>query len=168
MSHRHGSGGNDGGFLEIVPPHLDFGATSPFIDRTLFALLELAGESAVQQYLHANPESQKAILELSRIVGQAGARVREAQGPHIVIDEQIKYYSAEEVWMFDLAIDVVAMLATNGGSRSDTDGMIISDLRSIDKHAHSRQWRHQVHKAGAGPAQFRQLRELIPHHQPLG
>jgi hypothetical protein len=70
--------------------------------------------------------------------------------------------------MFDLAIDVVAMLATNGGSRSDTHDMIISDLRSIDKHAHSRQWRHQVKKAGAGPAQFRQLRELIPHHQPLG
>jgi hypothetical protein len=70
--------------------------------------------------------------------------------------------------MFDLALDVVAMLATNGGSRSATHDMIISDLRSIDKHAHSRHWRHQVTKAGAGPAQFRQLRELIPHHQPLG
>jgi hypothetical protein len=100
-------------------------------------------------------------------VAKFGVRVREAQGPRLVIDESIKHYSAEEIWMIDLAIDVVAMLATSGGSLSDRD-MILSDLRTADKHAHSRHWRHQVHKAGAGPAQFRQLRELIPHHQPLG
>jgi hypothetical protein len=69
--------------------------------------------------------------------------------------------------MFDLAIDVVAMLATSGGSLANRD-MIISDLRTADKQVGTRQWRHQVHKAGAGPEQFRQLRELIPHHQPLG
>ena len=73
---RHGHGGGNEP-LRIMPPHCDFGATSSFIDRTLFAMLDLSDVPFVQQYLRANPESQK-------------------------------------------AIDVVAMLATNGGSRSGT------------------------------------------------
>ena len=99
-------------------------------------------------------------------MAEIGVRVREAQGPHLVIDDSIKYYSAQEIWMIDLAIDVVAMLVTSGGSLSGRD-RILSDLKSADKQAGSRHWRHQVSKAGAGPAQFRQLRDLIPHHQPL-
>lgn len=174
MSGRHGHGGHGGhggsndGYLELAPLHLDFGATSPFIDRTLFAMLELNDVPFVQQYMRANPDARKAIFELNRAVAAFAVRVRQAVGPRLVIDESIKHYSAEEMWMIDLAIDVVAMFATSGGSLTGSRGMIISDLRSIDKHAHSRPWRHQVHKAGAGPAQFRQLRELIPHHQPLG
>jgi hypothetical protein len=170
MSGRHGHGGHGGSNdedLRMVPPHLDFGATSPFIERPLFALLLLNDEPSVQQYLRANLDAQKALLELTGAIGQVALRVRDAHGPKIVIDEHIKYYSAQEIWMFDLAIDVVAMLVTSGATVSDRD-LILSDLRSADKHAGSRPWRHQVHKAGAGPAQFRQLRELIPHHQPLG
>jgi hypothetical protein len=68
--------------------------------------------------------------------------------------------------MIDLAIDVVAMLVTSGGSLSGRD-RILSDLKSADKQAGSRHWRHQLQKAAGGPAQFRQLRDLIPHHQPL-
>jgi hypothetical protein len=52
MSSRGGHGGSDGGYLDMVPPHLD------------------------------------------------------ANGPRMLIDESTKYYSAEEIWMFDLAIDV--------------------------------------------------------------
>lgn len=170
MSGRHGHGGHGGSngeYPTMVPSHLDFGATSPFIDRTLFAMLMLNDVPFVQQYLRANPDAQKAIFELNRTVAQFGVRVREAVGPRLVIDESIKHYSAEEIWMIDLAIDVVAMLVTSGGSLSDR-GMILSDLRTADKQAGSRQWRHQVHKVGAGPAPFRQLRELIPHHQPQG
>ena len=176
MSGRHGHGGHGGQGgkggpggqeLSLVPPHLDFGATSPFIDRTMFAMMDLSYVPFVQQYLRANPEAQKAIVELNRTVTNFGIRVREAQGPHLVIDDSIKYYSAEEIWMIDLAIDVVAMLVTSGASLSGRD-RILSDLRSADKQVHSRHWRHQVQKAGAGPEQFRGLRELIPHHQPLG
>jgi hypothetical protein len=167
MSGQHGHGGHGGDEpLRIMPPHCDFGATSSFIDRTLFAMLDLSDVTFVQQYLRANPEAQTAIVELNRTVAEFGVRVRDAQGPHLVVDDSIKYYSAQEIWMIDLAIDVVAMLVTSGGSLSGRD-RILSDLKSADKQAGSRHWRHQVQEAGGGPAQFRQLRDLIPHHQPL-
>jgi hypothetical protein len=173
MSGRHGHGGQGGqggpgGYLDMVPMHLDYAASSPFIDRPISALRMLNGEPTVQQYLHANPQAQQGILELSRTVGGIGARVRDANGPHIVIDDSLKYYSADEIWMFDLIIDVMAMLVTGGGLRPDNHDRVFDELRSADKHRKSAHWRRQVHKAGAGPTQFRQLRELIPQHQPLG
>jgi hypothetical protein len=150
----------------LVPPHLNYGAVAPFIYETMFALELLSDENPVRQYTRAEPDAHRAILALSRAVALTGIRVRDTNKKGDAFDEHLGLFTADEIWMFDLAIDVVAMFATGGGLSSDTGGMAQDRLRSIDKHVHSHHWKAQVRKAGEGPAEFRALRNSIPHHRP--
>lgn len=75
-------------------------------------------------------------------------------------------YTAEEFWLFDLAVDVIAMLVSLGGFKPGTRALVASDLPSLDEDVHSHHWRRQVKKAGDGPARFRELRTHVPHHKP--
>lgn len=68
--------------------------------------------------------------------------------------------------MCDLAIDVLAMLAAGGGLSPGTRASAAEDLRLLDQHVHGHHWKSQVHKAGQGPAEFRELRAHIPDHKP--
>jgi hypothetical protein len=162
MSARHKD--HDREQFGLVPPHLDYGATPPFVYLTLSALTLLGTEGSVQQYIHANPDAHRATLELGREVAKAGIRVRDKLGNAAVIDEHLRHFTAEEIWMIDLAVDVLAMFATGGGLPDGTRGRVLDDLRSLDEHVKSAHWRREVHKAGDGPAVFRELRAHIPPH----
>ena len=150
----------------LVPLHLDYGATPQFVYLTLSSLNHLSDEPSVQQYTRAEPEAHQAILALTRRVAEAGRRVRELDPRASILDEALHYFTPEEIWLVDLAVDVAAMFAYGGGARTDTHGTVLRYLRSVDKHVHTRHWRKQVQKAGAGPAEFHDLRAHIPHHEP--
>jgi hypothetical protein len=150
----------------LVPSGLGASAVAPFIELTLATLGLLGLEPAVQQYSQADPDAHRAIRALSTQVAEAGIRVRDTAKNRDMFDEHMRMFTPEEYWKFNLAVDVIAMFATGGGLRSDTHVLIINDLGILDEHAYSHHWKSQVHKAGDGPAEFRELRAHIPHHKP--
>jgi hypothetical protein len=148
----------------LTPAGLDYDAvTIPFIDRTISVLNRLNDEPVVRQYAWAHPDVCSAIVSLSRAVFDIGIRVQ-ANGHDW--DEHLRHFTAEEIWMVDLAVDVVTMFLDNGGLRHGGDG-IASDLRRAEQHGHTdgHHWKKQVHNAGEGPAGFRGLRGRVPRRQ---
>ena len=150
----------------LVPHGMNFGASAPFVYETLFGLLVLQDQPPVEQYGRANPDARRAILALSRAVGQAGIRVRDSgYGAKEFLHGDLRLYTAEEIWMFDLAIDVLAMLTVGGGLHEGTLAIARDHLKGADEQTKDRRWRHEVHKAGDGPAEFRELRAHVPHRR---
>jgi hypothetical protein len=149
----------------LVPPGLDYEAVAAFIKLTLMSLSLLSGDPVVQQYASAAPDAQRAISELSRAVAAAGTRVRDTGQLRGYFDQDLRYYTAQEIWLFDLAIDVLAMLGALGGLPPRTRASVAQDVRLLDGHVRHR-WKKAVRQAGGGPAQFRELRAHVPRHQP--
>ena len=154
------------GDTDLVPRGLDFEVVAPFIYLTLMTLTLLAGDSVVQQYASAQPEAKHAIRELSRAVAAAGTRVRDTGQMRDSFDQNLRYYTTEEIWLFDLAIDVIAMLGSLGGLPPGTRARIIDDLKLLDNNVSTHHWKKEVRQAGSGPAAFSELRAHVPHHQP--
>lgn len=150
----------------LVPDGLDYEVVAPFIYLTLSTLYLLGTESAVKQYLSVEPEAHRAIRDLSTAVAGAGVRVRDSGRVKDEFDVHMGLYTPEEFWLFDLAVDVIAMLIALGGFKPGTRALVASDLRSLDEHVHSHHWRRQVKKAGDGSARFRELRAHVPYHKP--
>jgi hypothetical protein len=80
--------------------------------------------------------------------------------------EQPKHFTDEEIWLLNLAVDVVAMLGTLAGVASSIRKAIITDLGSLDEHVVTDHWKQAVRKADPGPPEFHDLRALVPHHKP--
>ena len=156
--------GFQGPRVHLVPDRLDYYDVAPFVELTISTLKLLSSEDSVQQYLSVEPGASRTIPMLAAAVAGAGARVRDSGQMHDFLDSRLKLFTAEEIWMFNLAIDVVAMLATAGGLRPDTRALVISDLRSLTEETNSHHWKSQVHKAGDGPAAYRALRAHVPPH----
>jgi hypothetical protein len=51
-------------------------------------------------------------------------------------------------------------------SAASIRAQLASDLRSLDQSVHSHAWHKGLRHAGDGPAEFRALRALVPHHTP--
>jgi hypothetical protein len=153
----------------LVRPGTAYGGCPPAVYRTLSLLVELGDEQSVRQYLQANPQAHEPILALTEAVFRAGSRVAsEASSPKdVAVNDHLHRYTAEEIWMIDLAIDIGAMFAYGGGI---SDSLIrenaIWKLRELDEDVHSHHWKHEVRKADPGPAQFHELRAHVPHHKP--
>lgn len=154
------------GEVELVPRGIDYEVVAPFIYLTLTTIALLASEPVVKQYASAQPEALHAIRELNRAVAAAGTRVRDTGQMRDSFDENLRYYTAEEIWLFDLAIDVIAMLGTLGGLPPGTRARVIDDLKLLDNNVHSHHWKKEVRQAGEGPARFLELRAHVPRHQP--
>jgi hypothetical protein len=150
----------------LVPSGLGASAVAPFIELMLATLGLLGTEETVRQYSQADPDAHRAIRALSTQVAEAGIRVRDTAKPGDMFAEHMRMFTPEEYWKFNLALDVIAMFATGGGLSPDTRALIISDLKTLDGDANSHHWKHEVKKAGDGPAEFRDLRAHIPHHKP--
>ena len=151
---------------DLVPNGTDYQVVAPFIYLMMATLYLLGTESAVKQYLSAQPEAHQAIRELSTAVAAGGVRVRDSGRVRDEYDVRMGLYTAEEFWLFDLAVDVIAMLLSLGGFEPGTRALVARDLRDLDEHVHSHHWKKEVKKAGDGPVQFRQLRAHVPHHTP--
>lgn len=149
----------------LVPDGLGASTLAPFIYLMLSTLSLLGGEPTVRQYGQANPDAYRAIRALSTQVAEAGIRVRDTAKGGDMFAEHMRMFTPEEYWKFNLALDVIAMFATSGGLSADTHALVIDDLRTLDGDASSHHWKHEVKKAGDGPAEFRDLRSHIPHHK---
>ena len=154
------------GDTSLVPNGVDYAAVTPFIYLMMATLGMLGGDPAVQQYLDAEPQARQAIRELSRAVAAAGVRVRDSGKVRDEFDIRLGLFTAEEFWQFNLAVDVIALLATRNGIAPDSRALAFSDLRSLEEWAGMHHWKSGVRKAGTGPAQFGPLRAHVPPHKP--
>jgi hypothetical protein len=144
----------------LTPAGLDYDAvTIPFIDQTISMLNWLNDEPSARRYARAQPEACRAIVSLSQAVFDIGIR---AQRNGHDRDEHLRHFTAEEIWLVDLAVDVVAMFADSGGLRSG--GSIVIDLRKAELHGpmSGQHWKKQVQNAGDGPEEFHHLRRQVP------
>jgi hypothetical protein len=64
--------------------------------------------------------------------------------------------------MFNLAVDVIAMLGAVIGLSDGALAGYEKTVRVLDRHVADRAWSKSMRKAGAGPAAFRELRIRIP------
>jgi hypothetical protein len=85
-------------------------------------------------------------------VGAAGVRVRDAGLLKDSFDESLQVYTPEEIWSFDLAFDVIAMLGAIDGLRAGTRASLVDSLRSLDRTARLHIFKKDLRKAGQGPA----------------
>jgi hypothetical protein len=124
----------------------------------------MAARPAVQRYVGQEPGLRLAIRSLTAAVTAAGTRVRDAGKLHGSFDDRLKPYTPDEIWVFDLATDVIALLGSAAGLSGGTRAMMASNLGSLDREASSHRWKKDLKSADPGPEAFRELRARIPRH----
>ncbi len=149
-----------------MPEGTDGCSTSaPFIYLIMACLgSSLNTEQAVLAYVGSYPDFHAHIRELSRAVSNAGVRVRDEGQLRSDFDDSLRIYSPDEIWLFDLAVDVIAMLGSIDGLSNESLARYKSDVRTLDDEVHTHTWKKGVKKAGAGPVQFQDLRHRVPRH----
>jgi hypothetical protein len=155
----------------LAPGDLYLETDVPFIHLLLVTLgydpgYGLSAEPAVQEFVVAEPGLLEDIRSLSAEVGAAGRRVHEAGLLKNGFDDHLKYYEPAEIWCFDLAIDVIAMLAALTGLTGDGRASTTQALRNLDATAQGHAWHKGLKHAGDGPAALGALRERVPRHTP--
>jgi hypothetical protein len=151
------------GQSSLVPDDVDDQSVAPFIYLTLATVGPLlAHENTVQAQVSAEPGLRQQIRLLSTSVGAAGARVRNAGLLKDSFDESLQVYTPEEIWTFDLAFDVIAMLGAIDGLRAGTRASLVDSLRSLDRTARLHTFKKDLKKAGQGPEALRDLRARVP------
>jgi hypothetical protein len=127
-------------------------------------------QPAIEQFLAGAPQEHSAILALTTAVADAGVRIRDTHPNEDVRQSGLRHLSADDVWMLDLTLDVMFMLAGRlpgkGAPWDDDHDWIPQRLVTLDKATHDRRWRRGLRQAGDGPAQFRPLRGHIPPRAP--
>jgi hypothetical protein len=151
--------------VSLVPEDTDDCMSSaPFLFLTLSTLGPLLStEPVVAKYLRGEPQLLQQIRALSAAVSAAGVRVRDAGLLKDDFDDNLAVYTPEEIWTFDLAFDVIALIGALDGLPGRAKAKAASDLRSLNERARSHAWKHAMKKASEGPAAFRDLRARVPH-----
>lgn len=151
--------------LNLVPEDVDDCMSSaPFLFLALSTLGPLLStEPVVQQYMRGQPWLLQQTRALSTAVSAAGVRVRDAGLLKDDFDDNLAVYTPEEIWTFDLAFDVIALIGALDGLPGRARAKAASDLRTLDGDIRGHTWKHAMKKAGEGPATFRELRARVPH-----
>jgi hypothetical protein len=165
LGQQRASLGPDSG---LVPDGVDdCSSSAPFLYMLLSALGPgLSPERAVQDYLHQEPAFRQAVRALATAVSQAGVRVRDAGLLRGDSGDRLKVFIPEEIWTFDLAVDVVRMLCELDGLTEETRARISENVGLVDQERVSHLWRKGLKKAGDGPDEFRELRYRVIRHSP--
>ena len=137
-------------------------SVAPFVGLILASFRNLSGEPSVQRYVSQEPGLRLAIRSLTAAVTAAGARVRDAGELHGSLDDSLKPYTSAEIWVFNLATDVIAVLGSAAGLSSGMRAMMASNLGGLDREASSHRWKKELKSAELGPEAFRELRSRIP------
>jgi hypothetical protein len=91
-------------------------------------------------------------------------RVRDARLLKDSFDDNLKVYEPAEIWLADLAIDVIAMLGALPGLPGQTRALAVEDLRCLDRSVQATCGRRGLKQAGEGQEAFRRLGGGIPRH----
>jgi hypothetical protein len=156
----------DGG-MGLVPDDADdCSKSAPFLYAMLGVLnWVLSPEPAVQQYVGSQAGLRDQIRALTAAVSAAGVRVRDAGVLKNDFDNNLVVYTPDEIWTFNLATDVIAVLSALDDLSADAQAKATSNLRSIDGEVVKHHWRKELKKANDGPAGFRELRARTPQHK---
>jgi hypothetical protein len=150
--------------VSLVPEDADDCASSaPFLSLALSSLGLLSAQPEVKEYMNGEPGLLRQIRALSTMVSTAGVRVRDAGLLKDSFDTNLEVYTAEEIWTFDLAFDVIALIGALGGLTGKIRAMTASNVRSLDWYAERHTWKKAMKKAGEGPAALREFRAAVPH-----
>jgi hypothetical protein len=131
------------------------------IELTLVTLPLLEDGPGIQQYATRAPQAHDAILALTATIADVGVRIRDTYPNEDLRHSGLRHLSADDIWMLDLTLDIMDMLAKAGTPFHDADTVRWS-LGNVDSLTHDRGWKRALRQAGAGPAQFRQLRAQVP------
>jgi hypothetical protein len=150
--------------FSLVPEDVDDCWSTPFLFLALSTLGPLLSKDpAVQQHMRREPGLLQQIRAMSTAVGAAGVRVRDAGLLRDDLDDRLAPYTPEEVWTFDLAFDVIAMLGALDGLSGRVKAKATSDLRQLGESTRRNGWDHAMKKATEGPAALSDLRARVPH-----
>lgn len=151
--------------VSLVPEDADDCMSSaPFLFLALSTLGPLLStEPVVREYMRGQPRLLPQIRALSTAVSAAGVRVRDAGLLKDDFDDNLAVYTPEEIWTFDLAFDVIALIGALDGLPGRARAKAASDLRTLDQDTRGHAWRHAMKKAGEGPMAFAELRATVPH-----
>lgn len=149
----------------LLPRGLDDCSTSaPFLYLILSAFYLLGTQDAVKQFLARSPEPRRQLRALAAATSAAGVRVRDAGLLKNEFDDNLRVYTPDEIWTFNLAVDVIARLGALEGLPPSTHAQIVSDLKTLNDQTHSHTWKKELKQAGDGVPQFRELRAATPPH----
>jgi hypothetical protein len=139
--------------------------SSPFLYLIMSTLGPgLSTEKAVIAYVGNYPDFHHAIRDLSTAVSEAGVRARDSGMLRGEFDDNLRVYSPMEIWMFDLAVDVIAMLGSVDGISNSELFRFRENVRTLDQEVSSHYWKSALREAGPGVPQFQQLRASVPRH----
>jgi hypothetical protein len=148
----------------LVPEDADDCASSaPFLSLALSSLGLLSAQPEVKEYMNGEPGLLRQIRALSTMVSAAGVRVRDAGLLKDGFDINLEVYTAEEIWTFDLAFDVIALIGALDGLTGKIRAMTASNIRSLNWYAERHTWKKAMKKAGEGPVALREFRAAVPH-----
>jgi hypothetical protein len=153
--------------FSLVPQDFSGGTDVPFIDLLLVELgydqyCGLSADPAVRSFVHSQPGIYEQIRAVGAVAGRAGVRVRDSGQLKSSFDDNLKYYTPDEIWCFDLAIDVLAMLAVVPGVSGSARFRALDALRNLNATCHGHSWHKQVRHAVDAPAAFGELRSRVP------
>ncbi len=154
----------------LVPAQADdCSSSAPFLYLTMTALGSLLSpEPAVQAYVRSQRGLRGQVRALAMAVSAAGVRVRDAGLLKDDFDQNLAVYTPAEIWVFDLALDVVALLGSLPELPGRARAKAASDLLSLEDNARSHAWKDKLRRAGTGPEPFGDLRGRIPRRRPGG
>ena len=124
--------------------------------------------------LSAEPAAER-VLESTGVAGSTDALLdavaaagRRVLDDGLILDERrvdFKVYRSEEMWAFNLAADLVALLAAAPNLPKAKRAAMHDLLLTVDAGLGSHWSRSTIGNAGAGPESFRELRDAIPHRK---
>ena len=148
----------------LVPDDVDdCSSSSPFVYLVLASFGLLSTEPVIQEYTSTSGLRGR-IRALTTAVSAAGVRVRDGGLLKDSFDGNLSVYTAAEIWTFDLAVDVIAMLGAVAGLPGKTRAMIADNLKTLDRNEHRHTWKKDLKGAGEGVGAFRDLRAGVPRH----
>jgi len=126
----------------------------------------LISEPAAQRVVEAQGLSDSVALLSDAVVG-AGQRVRDGG---LVLSERavdIKIYQPAEVWTFNLAADLIAVLVVVPNLPKAKRVAVRDVLMRLDAGLGTHWCRSTIGNAAPGPEPLQGLREVLPHRKPL-
>ena len=153
--------------FSLIPQDFVMGTDVPFIDLLLVSLgygpyYGLSAESAVRDAVRGQPGLYEQIRAVGAVVGRAGVRVRDSGQLRDSFDNETRYYTSDELWCFDMATDVLAMLAVLPGVSGSARFSALEAVRDLNKTLTGHWFHKHVKHAVDAPRDFGALRSRVP------
>ena len=146
-----------------MPAGTDLIPTAAGFLRGFLQMFEGVGTSpTVAECMRREPRLLEQVRALATAVSAASVRVRDA-GLEESARTSLAVYAPEEIWIFDLAFDVLAQLGALDGLTGEMRASIAQSVRQLNEDSLQKIWQKGMKKAGGGPVTWRELRARTRH-----